>query len=215
MRPFRRGFTLIELLVVIGIIAMLAAILVPSASKALNRARQAACLSNTHQIAVAVSVLLSEMEPDLPELGSNCLDFGAACEVLLPYVKGELKVFDCPSNPTLIKQTGGDGGTEIPGHSGTYTEYEINGYIASCNNEDRRQNGITDPDQAACAYDYPYDPAVPRRAHERGVNCAFLDGHALWLPDEEMGDLGNPTSPGNPAFYLRGHDFEEIYGLLR
>lgn len=49
----RRGFTLIELLVVIAIIAILAAILFPVFAKAREKARQASCLSNTKQLAIA------------------------------------------------------------------------------------------------------------------------------------------------------------------
>jgi prepilin-type N-terminal cleavage/methylation domain-containing protein len=51
-----RGFTLIELLVVIAIIAILAAILFPVFAQARDKARQAACLSNTKQIALGIAM---------------------------------------------------------------------------------------------------------------------------------------------------------------
>jgi prepilin-type N-terminal cleavage/methylation domain-containing protein len=51
---WQRGFTLIELLTVIAIIAVLAAILMPVVHKTRETARQTACLSNLHQIAVAL-----------------------------------------------------------------------------------------------------------------------------------------------------------------
>src|SRR5262245_11023626 len=51
--PKHHAFTLIELLVVIAIIAILAAILFPVFAQARDKARQAACLSNAKQIALA------------------------------------------------------------------------------------------------------------------------------------------------------------------
>ena len=52
-RPLR-GFTLIELLVVVAIIALLVAILVPALNRAREEAKKVVCLSNLHQIGVAV-----------------------------------------------------------------------------------------------------------------------------------------------------------------
>lgn len=50
----RRAFTLVEILIVIAIIALLAALLFPAFSRAREGARQTTCVTNLHQISIAV-----------------------------------------------------------------------------------------------------------------------------------------------------------------
>jgi len=59
-RTNRDAFTLVELLVVIGIIGILAALLVPTISKAKSRAQQRHCASNLRQLSLGLQVYVTD-----------------------------------------------------------------------------------------------------------------------------------------------------------
>ena len=61
------GFSLIELLVVMAIIAILAALLLPSLSNAQSKGRQVACLNNLRQLQLAWTMYLGEHNNTMPE----------------------------------------------------------------------------------------------------------------------------------------------------
>ncbi len=71
-----RAFTLIELLVVIAIIGILAAVLLPVLEKAIERGRQAVCISNLKQWAMAQQVYSNDNNSELVGDG-------------MPYMSGE------------------------------------------------------------------------------------------------------------------------------
>lgn len=56
----KRGFTLIEVLVVAAVVALLAAILLPSLHRARDQGKRALCLANLHQLATATAMYLDD-----------------------------------------------------------------------------------------------------------------------------------------------------------
>ena len=118
-------------------------------------------------------------------LRSGPFAFGGGAEQLLPYVGDHYKVFDCPSN------RGNDGNADYyMSNANFYTEYELNGYLCSYPGTTRSLGKVTDHAQAAYVYDLPYTPGQAGRAHEGGINCGYLDGHAAWTSDQDLGPLG-------------------------
>jgi prepilin-type N-terminal cleavage/methylation domain-containing protein/prepilin-type processing-associated H-X9-DG protein len=65
-RVFSRGFTLVELLVVVAVIAVLAALLLPTLSNAKGQAISALCLNNQRQLTLACLLYANESADALP-----------------------------------------------------------------------------------------------------------------------------------------------------
>jgi prepilin-type N-terminal cleavage/methylation domain-containing protein/prepilin-type processing-associated H-X9-DG protein len=97
------AFTLVELLVVIGIIALLISILLVTLSRAQEKSRQTACLSNLRQLGAALILYANENRGYLPNGNppKTWDDYDGATRVMVilatTHVKGA-QVFHCPAD---------------------------------------------------------------------------------------------------------------------
>lgn len=102
----RRLFTLIELLTVVGVIALLAAILLPALQMARSRAQRVNCTSNVRQIGQLLHIYAGDSNDRLPACARLGTESGGLCRpslksVLVP--TGDDTVFHCPGD---VAQTG-------------------------------------------------------------------------------------------------------------
>lgn len=142
------AFTLIELLVVIAIIAILAAILFPVFAQAREKARQAACLSNTKQIGLGLMMYVQDWDSTYPlPIFDNAGSSGRiyrlrryAIEQIATYIKNDALLM-CPSTDLSDAfVTAGNQVTTPPGL--LYTTYGMN----------VERNDATDVNETAFTY---------------------------------------------------------------
>ena len=132
----RRAFSLVELLVVLGVIALLAAILLPTLSRARRSAAAARCLANLRNLQAAHWMYINEFKGRLIQAG--LAHSGAGGDESVAWINTLQRYYDAP---LLLRSPGDDsphwpGGQPVPGSAGQFrrTSYGINNFLdaATC-----------------------------------------------------------------------------------
>ena len=118
----RHGFTLIELLVVIGIIAILAAMLLPTISRAKEWGRRTVCINNLKQLRLALGMYADENDGQFPPR------FAPFWMTRLQKYYADLRLLKCPSDPVGVGTTvlGTPGNPDAPEYAPR--SYLMNGW---------------------------------------------------------------------------------------
>jgi prepilin-type N-terminal cleavage/methylation domain-containing protein/prepilin-type processing-associated H-X9-DG protein len=165
-----RAFTLVELLVVIGIIAILAALLLPVLGRSKESARATVCLSNLHQVGIALQIYVQENNNKLPVMRDVSTDPTVAASNTFPAIQivlasplGNTNVLRCPSDVQHL--------FELTGSS-----YAWNSLL---NGEDADHlvvfNIRFDPHEIPVVYDKA--DFHKARGANKAVNYLYADGH--------------------------------------
>jgi prepilin-type N-terminal cleavage/methylation domain-containing protein/prepilin-type processing-associated H-X9-DG protein len=164
------AFTLIELLVVIAIISVLAALLFPTFGRAKEGARSTACLSNLHQVGIALQLYVQDNNNRLPVMRDVSTDTNAAATNVFPAIHkvlqsqlGNTNVLRCPSDRDLFfEQTG--------------SSYAWNSLLNGQDADHLKVFGINfNPHEIPVVYDK--EEFHKARGTGKGVNYLYADGH--------------------------------------
>jgi prepilin-type N-terminal cleavage/methylation domain-containing protein/prepilin-type processing-associated H-X9-DG protein len=163
------GFTLIELLVVLAIIGILAGLLLPTLGRAKATAKGIACLSNLHQIGIALQLYVQDNRNKLPFMRDRPvatngvpLDLPGPDLVLATYL-GNLNVLRCTADTRQIFERSG-------------SSYAWNNLLNGQDAEQLTVFGMAfDSHQIPVFYDK--ESFHLARGESRSVNYLYADGH--------------------------------------
>lgn len=161
-----RAFTFIELMVVLAVITILAALLLPALARTREIGRSTACLSNLHNIGLALQMYVNENQNVLPTMydqstNGPVTNSTAINIVLLPLTTSN--IFRCPSdNQGLFQVTG--------------SSYSWNNLLNGQDADNLRLlTNAYPPTQIPVVFDKEKFHIV--RGDQRAINYLYADGH--------------------------------------
>lgn len=215
------AFTLVELLVVIAVIALLAALLLPALSRAKESARASQCLSQMHQISLAIRLYADGNNDEFPRSQHSAfahgqLPWGRAIapelgQTDLTWTNLLAGLYHCPSDPRKAAWSYGQNvyfeldpeNDDYTGSPQTWrrmaTVPKPAATILHAENASNAGAAMGADHIMAHFWISPRDAAdVEARRHRARSNYSFVDGHAqarefatTYAPDKNV-DLWNP-----------------------
>ena len=198
-----KKFTIIELLIVVTIIAILAALLLPSLVKAKSKARSIACKSNLRQIGYGVALYSEDNDDYMPT--SNINNTSAWSPGMVYYTSPNTEITVNTSDPLQTDLRGtvfdepvlngpNNGGIDFPAASGYGWNWRYMGYKQTSHGPlytPKKYSGINSPSSRILVGDtsdttglwghlyFRYQNVGDR--HDGGVNVLFGDLHTGWF----------------------------------
>ncbi|MBI3851371.1 MAG: prepilin-type N-terminal cleavage/methylation domain-containing protein [Verrucomicrobia bacterium] len=207
-----RAFTLIELLVVVAIIAILAALLLPTLAKSKAQAQSLSCLNNLKQLQTAWIMYVHDNNDNLPLNISRKVQFGqvnVALDQRVPWVLGNAYldtntanleagslfrhigsagVYHCPADKSAVHKQSG-----LPRTRSYSMQLWLNCDLVDGTNADDVNRTPFNKRKITQIVDAP-----PTKA------WVFIDEHEMTI-DDGVFIIGNPSYASNPDLFWRSY----------